>query len=97
MIKLKALLVVRRIVSWQILCMDKCVCVVHLFYTRAHEWFNATSLFAFVHVCHTGVPFKLWVICTVEWLGSLSKYIAICEEGNSGDVWHLCGFAICHV
>ena len=32
MIKLKALLVVRRIVSWQILCIDKCVCVyvVHL-------------------------------------------------------------------
>ena len=25
MIKLKALLVVRRIVSWQILCMDKCL------------------------------------------------------------------------
>ena len=22
-------------------------------------------LFAFAHVCHTGVPFKLWVICTV--------------------------------
>ena len=21
--------------------------------------------FAFAHVCHTGVPFKLWVICTV--------------------------------
>ena len=20
---------------------------------------------AFAHVCHTGVPFKLWVICTV--------------------------------
>ena len=65
MIKPKAILVVRRIVSWQILGMDKCVCVVHLFYTRVHEWFNATSLFAFAHVCHTGVPFKLWVICTV--------------------------------
>ena len=47
MIKLKALLVVRRIVSWQILCMDKCVCVVLLFYTRVHEWFNATSLLCF--------------------------------------------------
>ena len=32
----------------------------HLFYTRVHEWFNATSLFVFAHVCHTGVPFKLW-------------------------------------
>ena len=21
--------------------------------------------FAFAHVCHTGVPFKLWVICIV--------------------------------
>ena len=51
MIKLKALLVVRRIVSLQILCMDKCVCVVHLFYTRVHEWFNAMRLFAFAHVC----------------------------------------------
>ena len=40
MIKLKALLVVRRIVSWQILCMDKCVCVVHLFYTCARGGFR---------------------------------------------------------
>ena len=51
MIKLKALLVVRRIVSWQILCMDKCVCVVHLFYTRLHKWFNAISVFC-THVSH---------------------------------------------
>ena len=51
MIKLKALLVVRKIVSWQILCMDKCVCVVHLFYIHVHEWFNATHIFAFVHGC----------------------------------------------
>ena len=33
MIKYKALVVARRIVSWQILCMDKCICVVHLFHT----------------------------------------------------------------
>ena len=25
-----------------------------------------------------------------------AEYIAICEEGNSGGVWHLCGFAIYH-
>ena len=31
-IKLKALLVVRRIVLWQILCKDKCVCVVAFFH-----------------------------------------------------------------
>ena len=54
MIKLKALLVVRRIVSWQILCMDKCtcVCVVYLFSTSIHEWFDATCDFCFcTHVC----------------------------------------------
>ena len=57
--------------------------------------------FAFAHVCHTGVPFKLWVICQLYNAKNgcvvSAKYIAICEEGNSGDVWHLCDFAICHV
>ena len=26
-----------------------------------------------------------------------AKYIAVCEEGNSDGVWHLCGFAIYRV
>ena len=29
------------------LYMDKCVWVVHLFYTPVHEWLNAMSLFCF--------------------------------------------------
>ena len=68
MIKLKALLVVSRIVSWQIFCMDKCVCVVHLFYTRVvyTSGLMPRVFFAFAHVCHTGVPFKLWVICIMQ-------------------------------
>ena len=56
---------VRRIVSWQILHMDKCVCVMHLFYTRVHAWFDATCVFAFAHVCHTRVSYKFWVMYTV--------------------------------
>ena len=63
--QLMALMVVRRIVSWQILRMDKCVCVVHLFYMRIHAWFDAMHVFAFAYACHMHVPFKLWVICTV--------------------------------
>ena len=56
MITLKALLVVRRIVSWHILCMDKCVCVMNLFYTRVHAWFDATRfLLLHTHVTHTRV------------------------------------------
>ena len=62
-LKLKALLVLRRIVLWQILCMDKCVYAVHLI--QLYAWFDATRVFAFAHVCHTHVPFKLWMICTV--------------------------------
>ena len=34
-------------------------------------------------------------VCFFQGLFTVS--IAICEEGNSGDVWQLCGFAICHV
>ena len=26
-----------------------------------------------------------------------TKYVVICEEGNSGSVWHLCDFEIYHV
>ena len=70
--KLKALLVVRRIVSWQVLCMDKCVYVVHSFYTCVdactHMYMSGLMphvFFAFAHAAHTRVPFKLWVICTV--------------------------------
>ena len=70
--KLKALLVVRRIVSWQILRMDKCVYVVHSFYTRVDVCTRVYTsglmprvFFAFAHAAHTRVPFKLWVICTV--------------------------------
>ena len=48
--KLKALPVVRRDVLWQILCMDKCVCVVYLFYTRG---LMPPVLFAFAYACHT--------------------------------------------
>ena len=47
-IKLKVLLVVRRIVSWQILRIDKCVRVVNLFYTRG---LMPHMFFAFAHVC----------------------------------------------
>ena len=45
--------------------MDKCVCVMHLFYMRVHAWFDATRVFTFVHVCDMRVLFKFWVICTV--------------------------------
>ena len=48
--KLKALPVVRRDVLWQILCMDKSMCVVALFYTRG---LMALLFFAFAHACHT--------------------------------------------
>ena len=48
--KLKAPPVVRRDILWQILHMDKCVCVVHLFYTRGLMPF---MFFAFAHACHT--------------------------------------------
>ena len=71
-IKLKALLVVRRIVSWQILRMDKCVYVVHSFYTRVDACTRVYTsglmprmFFAFEHATHTCVPFKLWAICTI--------------------------------
>ena len=73
--KLNALLVVRRIVSWQILCMDKCMYVVHSFYMRVDACTPVYTsglmprvFLAFAHashVCDTLVPFKLWVICTV--------------------------------
>ena len=66
--KLKALLVVRRIVAWQILCMDKCVYVVHSFYTRVDVCTRVYTSVLMPHVfllLHTCVPFKLWVICTV--------------------------------
>ena len=70
--KLKVLLVVRRIVSWQILRMDKCVYVVHSFYTRvdASTRVHTSGLmprvfFAFAHTAYTRVLFKLWMICTV--------------------------------
>ena len=46
--------------------MDKCV--VHIFYTRVYIYTGGLMprvFFAFAHVCHTGVSFKLWVICTV--------------------------------
>ena len=29
-------------------------------------WFDSMCVFAFPHVAHTCVPFKLWVICTVD-------------------------------
>ena len=48
--KLKALQVVRRDVMWQILRMDKCVCVVHLFYTSS---LMPLMFSAFAHACHT--------------------------------------------
>ena len=73
--KLKALLVVRRIVSWEILHMDKCVYVVHSFYmcvdacTRIYtSGLMSHVFFAFAHVAHTRVLFKLWVICTIQLL-----------------------------
>ena len=47
---LKALPVVRRDVLWQILHMDKCVCVVHLFYTCG---LMPLMFFAFANACHT--------------------------------------------
>ena len=47
--KLKALPVVRRDVLWQILRMDKCVCVVHLFHTHG---LMLLVFFAFAHACH---------------------------------------------
>ena len=41
--------------------MDKCVCVVHIFYTRVHEWFDVARVISFTHACAV----KLQVICTV--------------------------------
>ena len=74
--KLKALLVVSRMVLWQILRMDKCVYVVHSFYTRVHACTHVYTsalmprvFYAFAHVAHTHnthVPFKLWVICSID-------------------------------
>ena len=48
--------------------MDKCIFVVHLFYTHVCTWFDnfdAMHGFAFAHTCDMCVPFKLWVICAV--------------------------------
>ena len=42
------------------------MCVVHLFYTRVHVWFDAMCVFAFAYAAHTCVLFKLWVISTVS-------------------------------
>ena len=60
--KLKALLVVRRIISWQILCMDKCVYVVHSFHTRVDTCTRVYTsgliprmFFAFAHAAQTRV------------------------------------------
>ena len=53
--KFAVLLVVKTIVSWPILCMDKYMCVVHLFYAHVHTWFDATHVFCFcthgTHMC----------------------------------------------
>ena len=56
--KLKAILVVRRIVSWQILRINKYVCAVHSFYMSVHVWFDAMHVFAFAHVDHMHVTCK---------------------------------------
>ena len=61
-IKLKVLLVVRRIVSWQILRMDKCY-VWCIYFTRVYTSGLMPSVFLLLHRC---VPFKLWVICTIH-------------------------------
>ena len=58
---LKALLVARRIVSWQKLRMDKCMCVVHVFDMRVDAWFDATY-FYFCTTCHKRVPFGGFVL-----------------------------------
>ena len=44
--------------------MDKCVCVVYLFYTRVQALMPCV-FFAFAHGRDMCVPFKLWMICTV--------------------------------
>ena len=82
--KLKALLVVRRIISWQILRMDKCVYVVHSFYTLVDvctrvymSGLMPRVFFAFAHTAHTRGPFKLWVICTVDAIIIFLTYLSI--------------------
>ena len=45
-----------------ILCMDKCLCVVHLFYMRG---LILLMFIAFAHACYMCVLFKFWVYCTV--------------------------------
>ena len=92
--KLKALLVVRRIVSWQILCMDKCVYVVHSFYTRvdacARVYMSSLMpcvFLGFAHTAHTCVPFKLWVICTVCEDCSLTILWLWLHAGVNVQVW----------
>ena len=72
-IKLKALLVVRRIISWQILHMDKCVCVVH-YLTRVYSCDLMLHIFfAFTHTCHMLVLFKLWVISNRIYLHAIKE------------------------
>ena len=58
----KALLVVRRIVLWQILRMDKCMYVVYSFYTRVDACTRVYTsglmprvFFAFTHAAHKRV------------------------------------------
>ena len=50
-IKFKVLLVVRRIILWQILCIDKCVCVVHYFTCAYTCGLMPRMFFAFAHMC----------------------------------------------
>ena len=52
---------------FQILHMDKCVCVVHLFYICVHAWFNAMLVFCFctrdTHACDTLVTHLYCLSC----------------------------------
>ena len=60
--KIKSLPVVRRDILWQIVRMDKCLCVVHLFYTCG--LMPLVFLLLHMRVTYVAMPFQLWVICT---------------------------------
>ena len=65
-IKLKALLVVKRIVSWQMLRMDKCVCLWCIYFTRMHKrGLMPHVFFAFAHTCAVLVVGDLYCIVVI--------------------------------
>ena len=73
-IKLRALLVVRKIVSWQILCVDKCVCVWFIYFICVYtHGLIPCMFFAFAHTAHMRMTHVYhlscgWFVSYVDWL-----------------------------